>query len=84
MSYNFFMDLAKPPKLKHPMCRCALLPVDTSWGPSRIEQIGMKVAAAILLADTLAGIIVPSREEWIGVNLLARDNELPRLPRNLT
>lgn len=76
MNYNFFMDFAKPPKLKHPMCRCEL-PVDTSWGPSRIEQIGMKAAAAILLADTLAGISIPSREEWIGVNLLARDDELP-------
>lgn len=44
---------------------------------TEIGDLGSKLAAQILLADTLSGIVIPSDEEWIGVNLLERDDELP-------
>lgn len=44
--------------------------------PTSEDVIGCKVAAKLLLADRLAGLVIPSQEEWIGVNLLERDDEL--------
>jgi hypothetical protein len=48
----------------HPPTSCAM------------DDLGCKLAAWLLLADRLAGVVVPSREEWIGLNLLERDGEL--------
>lgn len=45
---------------------------------TEIQELGCKLAAQILLADTLGGIVIPSEEEWIGLNLLERDDELRR------
>lgn len=51
----------------------------TSGKESRntINDLGSKLAAQILLSDTSKRIIVPSKEEWIGINCLERDDELP-------
>lgn len=45
---------------------------------TEINDLGAKLAAQILLADSLSGIVIPSTEEWIGLNLLERDDELRR------
>ena len=47
--------------------------------PRRTEynDLGSKLAAQVLLGDTTRRIVVPSYEEWVGVDLLERDDELP-------
>lgn len=52
-------------------CRCES-PVDP-----RVDELGRKLQARVILADRLRRLIVPSRDEWIGVNLLERDDQLP-------
>ncbi len=48
-------------------------------GPrTEIQELGCKLSAQILLADSLGGIVIPSEEEWIGLGLLERDDELRR------
>lgn len=42
------------------------------------DELGCKLAAKLLLQDTTKGIITPNRDEWIGVGLLERDDELTR------
>ena len=52
-----------------------------SWAPDKrtaVNDLGAKLAARILLTDTEGGIVIPSREEMIGVALLERDDELPK------
>lgn len=44
--------------------------------PPDASELGNKLAARLLLSSD-SGIIVPSQDEWIGVNLLERDDELP-------
>jgi hypothetical protein len=41
-------------------------------------DLGSKLAATLLLQDRSNKILIPSREEWIGVGLLERDDELCR------
>lgn len=61
-----------------PNCRCTLVD-DPQYAPrTEINDLGAKLAAQILLADSLSGIVIPSDAEWIGVNLLERDDELRR------
>ena len=48
---------------------------------TEIGDLGAKCAARILIQDRNSGIVVPSREEWIGLNLLERDDELPNRRR---
>ena len=59
--------------------------VEDEWKsfPPRTEitDIGSKCLAGMLLADRYSGIVIPSREEWIGLNLLERDDELPNRRR---
>ena len=43
-----------------------------------INDLGSKLAAQLLLCSIDRRIIVPSEEEWIGLNLLERDDELPQ------
>lgn len=43
----------------------------------RLEEFGRKLQAKLLLSDPLRRILVPSRDEWIGLNLLERDDQLP-------
>ena len=45
--------------------------------PTEINELGSKLAAKVLLLDKDGRVIVPSRDEWIGVNLLERDDDLP-------
>ena len=42
----------------------------------RLTELGLKAAAAVMLADRRPRLTVPTEEEWIGLNLLARDGEL--------
>lgn len=48
----------------------------------KFDELGCKLAAKILLQNTTKGIITPDRDEWIGVNLLERDDELKRLSKD--
>lgn len=50
------------------------LPERTTFG-----DLGSKLAAQILLSDRSRRILVPSREEWVGLGLLERDDELKRV-----
>ena len=63
---------------KHENCRCVIFSIPK---PQRTEfnDLGSKLAAQIFLADRIKGIVIPTREEWIGVNLLERDDELKRI-----
>lgn len=45
---------------------------------TEITDLGSKLAAQVLLADTCKGVVVPSQDETIGVYLLERDDELKR------
>lgn len=40
-------------------------------------ELGDKLAARIMLLDKSTKLYLPSEEEWIGLNLLERDDELP-------
>jgi hypothetical protein len=70
--------------IQHPMCRCCLCPADPLKSKrDEIEDLGSKLAASILLSDTTRRIVVPTHEEWFGLNLLERDDELsPVVRRN--
>lgn len=59
----------------HPNCRCVLLevpepPPNENW---------CKFAASILLCDISKKIVIPTKEEWYGLNMLERDDELRRM-----
>lgn len=41
-----------------------------------VQVLSRKLQARIVLADGRRKMIVPTREEWIGINLLERDGEL--------
>lgn len=73
-SMSLFLDTTPP---NHLMCTCSAIPYRE---PTRTEldDIGAKAAAMILLADQLSGLVIPDREEWIGFNLLERDDEMPK------
>lgn len=72
----------------HPNCRC-------TWEPARPgtaspdreerlrEELGHKMAARLFLANLkwTCGIAVPTREESIGLYLLERDDEFPKIER---
>lgn len=46
---------------------------------TEVRDLGSKLAAQLLLCDRhTKKIVVPTREEWIGINLLSRDDELQR------
>lgn len=42
------------------------------------KEAAAKARARILLLDG-PGLVVPDLEEWIGINLLERDDQLPRV-----
>ena len=42
---------------------------------TEIEELGCKLAAKVLLSGKSRKIVVPSCEEWIGINLLELDYE---------
>lgn len=44
------------------------------------NELGYKLAARIMLTSTKL-IVTPTKEEYIGINLLHRDNELPSFPQ---
>jgi len=56
-------------------CRCTFSFKDPPR--TEINDLGSKMAALAILSCDHRKVIVPSREEWIGVNLLERDDELP-------
>lgn len=43
-----------------------------------LEELGNKASAKILLADSSRRIRIPTYDEWIGIGLLERDDELIR------
>lgn len=46
--------------------------------PSEFEEQTAKMTARLLLADGSRQLRRPTLEEWIGLNMLERDDELPR------
>jgi hypothetical protein len=48
----------------------------------KCNELGCKLAAKLLLQNKSKGIITPNYDEWIGVGLLERDDELKRLPKD--
>lgn len=48
------------------------------------DELGLKFAAQCLLNPLNTKLIIPTHSEWIGVNLLIRDDELsqPRGPKD--
>lgn len=45
----------------------------------KADELGNKLTARLMLSDKSPKIYLPSKEEWIGLNLLERDDELPSL-----
>lgn len=55
--------------------------------PNENDEESMKFLAKIILSEQSRGIkqiMIPSRVEWIGINLLERDDELKRIRNNAT
>lgn len=46
------------------------------------NELGCKLAAKIMLADRQPRFSIPDAYEWVGVNLLERDDELTRKVNN--
>ena len=42
------------------------------------NELGCKLSAKIMLADRMRRVCIPDQYEWVGVNLLERDDELER------
>jgi hypothetical protein len=65
--------------VNHLNCRCTIL-ARFPAPRTEVEELGMKLAAQILLADRITRkILIPSNEEAIGFYLLERDDELKRV-----
>lgn len=67
--------ISVPTALRHPNCRCALVFIPAA----PVDEDAAKFYAGIMLCDISKRIIVPTAEEWIGLNLLERDDELRRM-----
>ena len=52
--------------------------IDEYNGKPKPSEIDKKFEARILLCDNQPRIIQPSDDEWVGVNLLERDDQLER------
>ena len=59
-------------------CRCVLLPHEQP----KIDENGCKIAAEFLLLDSSPRLRVPSKEEWLGIGYLERDDELKRTQKD--
>lgn len=59
-----------------PNCRCAWIPRQPTLQEQKAEELGRKLAAKILLAGHDRRLVLPSYDEWVGVHLLERDDEL--------
>lgn len=46
--------------------------------PTEVDESGMKFQAKMMLCDTSKRLSIPTVEEWVGLNLLERDDELIR------
>lgn len=51
----------------------------------KLEELGFKLAAHLFMIGSTHNNIIPvvSKDEWIGINLLHRDNELGAILKNL-
>ena len=58
---------------KHPNCRCVVLERE-----SKVNEDGCKFQAQMMMLGLGKEIVIPTREEWIGFNLLERDDGLER------
>lgn len=76
MTLNELLELIAGEGPKHPNCRCQVIPLQFQGNRSEYNDLGSKLAAEILLADPTPRIVIPDREEWLGINLLERDGEL--------
>lgn len=54
--------------------------LDDPLAEAAFAENDRKFAARCLLADNARKILIPSADEWIGVNLLERDDMLVRKP----
>lgn len=60
---------------QHPNCRCVWRGIRED---AKLREEARKFEAKVLLLDTKGPIIIPTREELIGVYLLERDDQLER------
>lgn len=58
--------------------KCVEEPTIEPAVPSNLDELGMKLCAQIMLRDHRDKVIVPTKEEWVGLCLLERDGELCR------
>lgn len=67
---------------EHPNCRCVLskppTPADLTPSQRRFWEDGCKMAAKLLLSQYGRDkrLAIPTEEEWVGLNLLERDDEI--------
>lgn len=49
------------------------------YNTKRADELGMKLQARLFLiwADWTRKIVTPTHEEWVGIGLLERDDQLP-------
>jgi hypothetical protein len=72
--------LTKHPVFKHsqPVAQPSITtPQEKVWGAG-VDEDWCKFAAGIMLSDMTSKIVVPEAEEWFGLNMLERDDELSR------
>lgn len=68
--------ISSTPFPTHVNCRCGSM-IIPDGKRTAINDLGSMLAAKLLLMDTSKRIIIPSEEEWIGLNCLERDDDLP-------
>lgn len=78
------MKISHPNYFTHPNCRCVMIAVED--GPVERErkrkedELGRKLQARLFLTASRwnRSLVVPIQDEWIGLNLLERDDELSK------
>ena len=73
-----FDPMWTPVKIPATLLGVSVIVLQKPSNRTEIGDLGSKLAAQLLLTDDSRRIIIPSREEWIGLNLLERDDELER------
>lgn len=68
----------KTPAILHFKCTCFGFPGPVTRVPTEIEELRLKCAAKCLILGRTPKIVIPDRDEMVGLALLERDDELPK------
>lgn len=68
------LEAIKKARYRHRIAGLYRLPPIT-FDQAKSDELGRKACAQIMLVGSLDKIVVPSQDEWIGLNLLERDDE---------